>query len=57
MSNDFFFSDDDKPKKDATAVPPFGFLTTPKGHSQEEAAVVKPSLVPAKKKPTSQGYR
>jgi hypothetical protein len=53
MSNDFFFSDDDKPKNDATIVPPFVFSATPKGHSQEEAAVVKPSPVPAKKKPTA----
>jgi hypothetical protein len=53
MSNDFFFSDDDKPKKDVATVPPFGFSSTPEGHSQEEAVVVKPSLVPAKKKPTA----
>jgi hypothetical protein len=53
MSNDFFFSDDDKPKKDAATIPPFGFLANPEGQSQEETAVIKPSLVPAKKKPTA----
>jgi hypothetical protein len=51
MSNDFFFSDDDKPKKDAATIPPFGFSATPEGQSQEETAVTKPSSVPAKKKP------
>jgi hypothetical protein len=50
MSNDFSFSDDDKPKEDAAIVPPFGFLVTPKGQSQEETAVTKPSPVPPKKK-------
>jgi hypothetical protein len=53
MSNDFFFSDDDKPKKDAATIPPFGFLATPQGQSQEETTVTKPSPVPAKKKPTA----
>jgi hypothetical protein len=52
MSNDFFFSDDDKPKKDAATVPPFGFSDTPEGQSQEETAVTKSLPVPAKKKPT-----
>jgi hypothetical protein len=52
MSNDFFFSDDDKPKKDAVTIPPFGFSATPEGQSQEETAVTKPSPVPTKKKPT-----
>jgi hypothetical protein len=51
MSNNFLFSDDDKPKKDAATIPPFGFSATPKGQSQEETAVTKQSLVPAKKKP------
>jgi hypothetical protein len=50
MSNDFFFSDDDNPKKDVVTIPPFGFSATPEGHSQDEAMVVKPSLVPPKKK-------
>jgi hypothetical protein len=31
MSNDFFFSDDDKPKKDGATIPLFGFLATPRG--------------------------
>jgi hypothetical protein len=53
MSNDFFFSDDDKPRKDAAIVSPVGFLATPKGQSQEETTVTKPSLVRAKKKPTA----
>jgi hypothetical protein len=53
MSNDFFFSDNDKPKKDAATIPPFGFLATPEGQSQEEIAVTKPLPVPAKKKPTA----
>jgi hypothetical protein len=53
VSNDFFFSDDDKPKKDAATIPPFGFSATPEGQSQEETAEIKPSLVPAKKKPTT----
>jgi hypothetical protein len=47
MSNDFFFSDDDKVKKDAATIPPFGFLATPEGQSQEETVVIKPSPVPA----------
>jgi hypothetical protein len=51
MSNDFFFSDNDKPKKDVATIPPFGFLATPEGQSQEDTEVIKPSLVPAKKKP------
>jgi hypothetical protein len=33
MSIDFFFSDDDKPKKDAATIPPFGFSATPEGQS------------------------
>jgi hypothetical protein len=49
MSSDFFFSDDDKSRKDVATVPPFGFLAAPEGQSQEEATVVKPSLVPPKK--------
>jgi hypothetical protein len=49
----FSLSDDDKPEKDATAVPPFGTLTTPEVHSQEEPAVVKPLPVLSKKKPTA----
>jgi hypothetical protein len=53
MSNDFFFSDDDKPRKDAATVPPFGFSATPEGQFQEETAVTKPSPFPAKKKPTA----
>jgi hypothetical protein len=53
MSNDFFFSDDDEPKKDAATVPPFGFSATPEGQSQEETAVTKPSPVPPKKKATA----
>jgi hypothetical protein len=53
MSNDFFFSDDNKPRKDAAKVPPFGFSATLEGQSQEEIAVTKPSLVPAKKKHTA----
>jgi hypothetical protein len=53
MSNDFFFSDDDDPKKDATTIHPFGFSATPEGHSQEEAMVVKPSPVSPKKKATA----
>jgi hypothetical protein len=52
MSNDFFFSDDDKLRKDAATIPPFGFLATPEGQSQEETMVIKPSPVPAKKKAT-----
>jgi hypothetical protein len=50
MSNDFSFSDDDKPKEDAATVPPFGFSATPEVRSQEEAMVVKPSPVSPKKK-------
>jgi hypothetical protein len=53
MSNDFLFSDDDKPKKDVATIPPFGFLATPEGQSQEKTAVIKPSPVPAKKKPNA----
>jgi hypothetical protein len=53
MSNDFFFSDDDNPKKDAATIPPFGFSATPEGYSQGEAMVVKPSLVPPKNKATA----
>jgi hypothetical protein len=53
MSNDFFFSDNDNPKKDAATIPPFGFSATPEGHSQEQAMVVKPSPVPPKKKATA----
>jgi hypothetical protein len=53
MSNDFLFSDDDKPKKDAATIPLFGFSATPEGQSQKETAVIKPSPVPAKKKPTA----
>jgi hypothetical protein len=53
MSNDFFFSDDDKPKKDAATIPPFGFSATPEAQSQEETTLTKPSPVLAKKKPTA----
>jgi hypothetical protein len=53
MSNDFLFSDDDKPMKDATTIPPFGFSATPEGQSQEETVVTKQSPIPAKKKPTA----
>jgi hypothetical protein len=53
MSNDFFFSDNNKSMKDAATIPPFGFLATPEGQSQEETAVIKPSPVPAKKKATA----
>jgi hypothetical protein len=53
MTNDFFFSDDDKPKEDAATVPPFGFSATPEGHSQEEAVVVEPSPTSPKKKATA----
>jgi hypothetical protein len=53
MSNDFFFSDDDKAKKDAATIPPVGFSATPEGQSQEETVVTKPSPVPIKKKPTA----
>jgi hypothetical protein len=53
MLNDFFFSDNDKPRKDTATVPPFGFSATPKGQSQEDTVVAKPSPVPAKKKPTA----
>jgi hypothetical protein len=53
MSNDFSFSDDDEPKKDAATVPPFVFLATPEGQSQEETAVPKPSPVPPKRKATT----
>jgi hypothetical protein len=49
----FSLSDDDKPKKDATAVPPLGASTTPEGHSREETMVVKPSPVLSKKNPTA----
>jgi hypothetical protein len=49
--NDFLL--DNKPKKDATAVPPLVTSTTPKGHSQEETMVVKPSPVLSKKNPTA----
>jgi hypothetical protein len=50
MSNDFSFSDDDKPKEDAATVPPFGFLATPEGQSQEETAVTELLPVPPKNK-------
>jgi hypothetical protein len=30
MSNDFFFSDDDKPKKDAATIPPLAFWLLPR---------------------------
>jgi hypothetical protein len=53
MSNEFLFSDDDKSRKDAVTIPPFGFSATPEGQSQEEIAVIKPSPVPAKKKATA----
>jgi hypothetical protein len=53
MSNDFFFSDNDKPRKDAATIPPFGFLATPDGQSQEDTVVIEPSPVPAKKKATA----
>jgi hypothetical protein len=53
MSNDFSFSDDDKPKEDVATVPPFGFSGTPRGQSQEETMVTKPSPVPPKKKETA----
>jgi hypothetical protein len=49
MSNDFFLSDDDNPKKDATSVPLFDALTISKEHPKEEAVVVKPSVVLPKK--------
>jgi hypothetical protein len=49
MSNDFFFSDDDKPRKDAATVPPFGFSATPEGQFQEETAVTKPSPFPERR--------
>jgi hypothetical protein len=45
----FLLSDDDNPKKDAVAAPLFDASTTPKGHPQERAAVVKSSAVPPKK--------
>jgi hypothetical protein len=45
----FLLSDDDNPKKDAAAVPFFGASTIPEGHPQEEAVVVKPSVVLHKK--------
>jgi hypothetical protein len=53
MLIDFFFSDDDKSKKDAATIPPFGFSAILKGQSQEETMVIKPLPVPAKKKPTA----
>jgi hypothetical protein len=53
MLSDFFFSNDDKSRKDAATVPPFGFSAAPEGQSQEEATVVKPSPVPPKKKATA----
>jgi hypothetical protein len=49
MSNNFLFSDDDNPKKDAAVVPLSSTLTTPKGHPQEETVVVKPFPVLSKK--------
>jgi hypothetical protein len=58
MSNNFLFSDDDNPKKDAPVVPlsaalaiPRGSaaLAIPRGRSQEETVVVKPSPVLPKK--------
>jgi hypothetical protein len=42
-------SDDDDPKKDVTAAPIFNASTTPRGHPQEQATVVKSSAVPPKK--------
>jgi hypothetical protein len=53
MSNDFFFSDDDKSKKDDAAIPPFGFSATLEGQSQDETMFIKPSPIPAMKKPTA----
>jgi hypothetical protein len=53
MSNDFSFSDNDKPKEDAAIVPPFGFSATPGGQSQEDTVVTKPSPVPPTKKETT----
>jgi hypothetical protein len=53
MSNNFFFSDDDVPTKDAATIPPFGFSAAPEVHSQEEATVVKPLPVSPKKKATA----
>jgi hypothetical protein len=50
MSNDFSFSDNNKPKEGAAIGPPFGFSATPEGQSQEETAVTKPPPVPPKKK-------
>jgi hypothetical protein len=53
MSSDFFFSDDDKSRKDVANIPPFGFSAAPEGQSQEEAKVVKPLPVPPKKRATA----
>jgi hypothetical protein len=53
MLNDFFFSDDNDPKKDAATIPPFGFSAAPEVHSQEEAMVVKPLPVSPKNKATA----
>jgi hypothetical protein len=53
MSNDFFFSDDDVPKKNAATIPPFGFSAAPEVYSQEDATVVKPSLISPKKEATA----
>jgi hypothetical protein len=53
MSNDFFFSDNDAPRKDAATIPPFGFSAAPEVLSQEEAVVIKPSPVSPKKKVTA----
>jgi hypothetical protein len=50
MSNDFSFSDDNKPKEDAATIPPFGFSATPEGQSQEETTMTKLSPVPPKNK-------
>jgi hypothetical protein len=49
MSNNFLFSDDDNPKKDAPVVPLSAALAIPRGRSQEETMVVKPSPVLPKK--------
>jgi hypothetical protein len=43
ISNNFLFSDDDKPKKATAVVPPSATSTASKGRSHEETMVDKPS--------------
>jgi hypothetical protein len=53
MSNNFLFSDDDNPKKNAAVVPLSFALTPPRGRPQEDTVVAKPSPVLPNKIPTT----